>query len=278
MNFSNKDMGILVSMSIAVICISLVFPALGVSGNETTQNEIPEYNITKDKYDFAGEFPPDPGAPSKGELERIENQSDGDTRSQWLHGDTTNGAEIVVFNNGSLKDPIAEITVTNWTDGTATDTTVELRNVSDRTTMQEAGYKLQVHFAETENLNESNMTMRVEYTILRQPENTDWMSRIPVVGGIMGAGEQLAGIVGWIGSVIYWLFGQMITIFTNMFVVFLDVTFYVIDTFHWLIGTYMGIVEAAPNFSGLFIMIPAIMLFLEFAKIGMITVEVLWIG
>lgn len=279
MNFTGRDIGLFISMAIAIIMMSFMFPALGMGGENVQENEIPEYNLSTDKYDFAGEFPADPGAPSQGIMVREENNSDGDRRQVWLHGDTTNGFDMGLWNKeGNLSEPVANITMANWTDSSCGCTEIKLGPEGSKKTVEHGGYKLQFHFESVEEKGTGNMTMNVRYTIIRQPENTEWYSRIPVVGSVMGAGEQLAGVVGWIGSVFYWLFGQVITIFTNMFVVFYETIVYFTATAGWLTNTYLSIISAAPGYASVLVMIPGILLFMQFAKMGMVAVDILWIG
>ena len=95
MDFTTRDIGILISMSLAVIMISFVFPTIGLAdtGDKAAESEIPEFNISTDRFDFAGDFPDNPGTPSTGALERNEAELDV-YRPRFFHGDTAGGVRM----------------------------------------------------------------------------------------------------------------------------------------------------------------------------------------
>lgn len=279
MNFTETDIKILVAMTLAVLAMSITFPTLGLAGEEAEANDIPEFNTTKNAYDFAGQFPDRPGGPSRGQLIYQDDVSvEQDNRQEWLYGDTSDGHELVLLMNGTKDAPAADVHSNNWTDGNVDKTRFELTNTGDANTIEHNGYKIQYDYRRIENKNESDVTLHVQYTIEQQPSEQTWYQRIPVLGGVVDTTDQLVPMLGWIGSVIYWYFSWVMTLAANMFTQFFEVITFVIDLLHWLYSTYFGIVDAAPGWASLFVMVPGVLMFLEFAKGVMIAVDLIWIG
>lgn len=274
MDFGRTDIIIVVSMSLAIISMSFVFPALGLTADsdEVAENDIPEFNMSADRFDIAGEFPDQPGTPSQGTLV-LNNSVDilEDNRRVWLEGDTDGGTELLLTN----QTDDARLVLNHWP-GPDKDEVV-LSNVGDVDDIQNdtAGWHIKFEYVNIENRNKSNQTITVDYEIIQQPADSAWYSRIPVVGSVFSTGEQLAGIVGWIGSIIYWTFGTMFSVILNLIGILFDVVTYGFSMLIWMVSTYNSIISSASAFASVFVMAPAIILFLEFAKIGMIAINLL---
>jgi len=276
MNFTQNDFAIIMASSIAIIAMSFVFPPLGLtSQDKVAENEIPEFNITTEEFKFTDEFPENPGSPSQGTLEFSESLA-GDSDNQiFLDGDTDNGTELVLLNNGNLSEPEPQVRVNNWDSGMVTTDIYNFSQVGDIQNHDNFSYEIKFTYLTLENVNKSSQTYVIRYQIETQPENTNWIKRIPVVGGVVGAGEQLAGIIGWIGSVIWWFLSRTAISGTNILNIVYQVLFFIIDLMSFLIGTYTDIVTNANEYAAILVLIPGLLLSLEFGKLVYIGITVI---
>lgn len=273
MNLTKFDLTIIVVMSIATISMSFVFPALGLTDASTNESDVPEFDIGSDRFDFAGEVPDNPGTPSQGELEL---QSDGSDEVR-LHDNSSHQVSL------STLDPEGEnltaevyLSLYNETGGSPEEQdTVTLSEEGDTGTLEVGGYAVDVEWIRTENVDQSDETAVITYEITDQPSGETWLTRLPVVGGIVSGASALAGIVGWIGSLIWWGFTFFIQTGLNVVTLVFDVAVYFVSTLSWLTGTYADIVSSADAWAAVFVSIPGILLFGEFAKIVMVLISLL---
>lgn len=280
MNITKFDIGIAVSMAIAIISMNFMIPALGISPVDTSESDIPELDITAQRFDFAGEIPKNPGGPSRGHLYWDDSQLRASEYSEWLHGDYSAGTYHQMTVSGST----ITIDVTQWQSGNVSDThNFTLSEPGDIYVMDRPGsfeYHIEYEYATNETLNASagEYQHTVEYRIIDQPVQQQWYDRIPLVGGFADGTEQLAGILGWIGSLVWWAISFVVTFVINGFGILYDVLSYAVGLFSWLIGTYAEITASASGWVPIILAIPGIMLFYELAKIAAIGVEIIWIG
>lgn len=275
MNFTKADMAIIISMSIALVTMTFAFPAAGMVDEESANaTDIPEFDIETSRFDFAGEFPRNPGQPSVGTLV-YDNTTSAleDSRQIWLNGDTDSGTEMLLLDDNDETNASVRL---NYWPGPSTDEVI-LTEVGefDQIKNDSAGWEVTFEFVSAENRGEDNVTLTVDYTIEQQPEDTSWFDRVPILGGVVGAGEQLAGIVGWIGSVLFWLFGTLFEVALNLVGILFDIMVFVIDTGTWLATTWAAITAGAGSWAAVFVAIPGLLLFLELAKLVMIGISLL---
>lgn len=279
MEFTQFDFSVIVVMSFAVITMSFIFPALGLTGDNVAENDVPEYNSTVSKYEYRAEFPSNPGSPSKGVMHWNEQKPESEpSQSIFLNGDTSNGTEIAVVNTGTTSDPEMQVTLQNWTNGGSSQSDLVTLNYTEYGTLSANGFDVTVHFDRQSNVNTSSFTAEVEFTVNSEPSDSTWYDRVPVVGGIISAGSDLAAIVGWIGSILFWAMGTVVSILWQSMALVLDVITFGIDMLHWLLIGYFGIIDGASDWAAVMVLVPGIALFLEFMKITMITVDLIWFG
>lgn len=276
MEMTKFDFGVIMSMSIAVIAMNFAFPLLGLAGDSPDENNIPEFNISSDRFDMAGEFPQRPGTPTKG-LIKWDEEKTGDSDNQiWLDGDTSGGTEMVLLNDGNETDPRPEIVVNNWESGSSTGTDkYYIENESEYVVHNNFSYEVHFTWVETRNLNKSNMQFDVEYEIREQPSDTGWVDRIPIVGSLYSGAEATASVLSWLGSILWWFFISFWEIVLNLLGILFDIIVFAISTMQWLISTYTNIVSAANSFAAVVVSIPGILLFLEFIKVVSIGISLL---
>lgn len=279
MKFGKWDMMIFVTMSIAIISMSFVFPALGLSGQEQNESDIPEFNMSADRFDFAGEFPEDPGQPSNGFLKYDMSLGSDSDNQVWLNGDTSDGTDVTIISDENPPEQNITVTVNNWENNSLSgDDTYDLNEVGDKRLHENNSYEILFTYQRVENRNQSDERAIVEYQVRSQPSDTSWYDRIPVVGAVFGAGDHLAAILGWIGSVIYWTFGTMWSTILNLLGIAVDIVVYVFSMIYWLTSTYGDVVTSAESFASVFLAVPGILLGLELGKIGLLLVHIIWIG
>lgn len=273
MTLTKFDFGIAVSMSIAIVLMSLIFPTLGLAGDKAKDTEIPEFNVTTDRFGGYLDQPVAPNQPSQGTL--IRNDTDPKERFVNVHldGDTNNGTEMTLFLDNNVSDPTARVTVVNWDSGSSTTDEVTMANVGDSVTFNNFSYTIQFEYVEIENKGESDVTLHVDYYIEEQPGDVVWLSRIPVVGNVIDTVSdvisQLVGVVGWIGAIFFYYLIEVIgSGILNAALTLYDLAVYFINLMHFLTVTYSGIINGSNSpFVQVMLAIPSILLSYVFAKL-----------
>lgn len=286
MQFQFRDIGLIVGLSIAIVFMSYTFPALGlVEEDSATADDIPEFNITASQFDFTGDFPDRPGTPSQNRLVWDDEIGERGTENDvWLWGDRDSvGLQLVMsdlFNTHTGPGEPLTLRAMWFFDGVQQNTTDY--NVTGRwennnrvwVNKNSTGDDERIQFEILEHDLDDRTV--VQYTIDQQPEDEGWIERIPIVGGVFSAGEQLASIVGWIGAVIWWGISWFFEIALNLLALLLKTVTFMVSLFHWLMSSYFGLVAGAPSaWSKVVVTIPGLILFLEFAKVTMIAISLL---
>lgn len=242
MNITRFDVSILIGMLLAIILMTFIIPGLGFVNADVTTDDIPEFNMTTDRFDFAGDFP---GTPTEADSGYV------------------NASDPYV---GNYFKPFADFDLV-MVEETA-NTTWEIRmddksgNVLANTTVSPGS---EYHLADGQG-NE----IKGEYT--SDAEKITWV--------YIDSGDY-GGIVGqlrYLAHIFVWGFGTFITILTNTFGAIFDVVSFFIGLFHWLLVSYSSIIAAGNGFVATISLIPLILIMYEFSKFIMIVVEILWIG
>lgn len=278
MNFGRFDVTMVLTMSLAVIGMSFVFPAIGLADASTTDNSVPEYQLDEEPLNLAGDFPRAPGTPSSGTLYLNTSRVTYSNNQVWLDGDTSGGTEVLLFAPVSENDT-AEIIVNEWNSGSVqANTTYNITAEGDRFTLDNHSYKMNF---EVTTFDEGNFSdgyyYEVEYQAKNQPvTDGGFIKRIPIVGGIVSTGEVLAAVVGWIGSIIWWFAATSIDIISVAVAILFDTVTFAVSLLSWLITTYGSVVSSAgAAWVSLFLALPGIILSLEMGKLAMIGVSLL---
>lgn len=275
MNFTQRDLIILLSMSLAVILMTFTFSALGLGNENVTTSDIPEFNASAGNFDLVGELPDSPGTPDHFKL--VWNQKLGaDSRSQiWLDGDTDSGTEIFLTLNSTSNgsNPDVEVQVNNWSSGTADSTHYELWEVGDYIIIDVYDYTIYAEYDDLNNVNETDETSVISFEVRDRPN--DDLEQLPVIGGIISAGGNLYAVVSWIGTIIWWISATIIETSISVILSLYNIVAFLVSLMHWLIITYSGIISGANNFAAVFVAIPGILLSVEFAKLIMIGIKLL---
>lgn len=269
MNFGKTDIMLLLTMSLAVISMSFVFPAIGLTDDDAVgENEIPEFNISTDRFQFATEFPDAPSTPTEGVLwfDATRSSSLSDNRV-WLQGDTDNGVELFVSeeSNGT-----GEININIWESGSVTDTdNATFDENTNLSTVIAGDWGVRFEPSETE----SDFDERYyegDYQVTNRPQDGEG-----VIGSVVGLVSDTASVLAWFGVIFYWVSISIIEVSFNAAVALFDVTVYLLGLANFLISTYTSIISGASGFASVFVALPGIILAAILAKIVMIGVSLL---
>lgn len=273
MNVNKFDVVIITTMTLSIVLMSLMFPALGLTdtADKGNESEIPEYNTTASGFDIVGEFPQSPGTPTNFELNYDDDELNNGDNTLFVEGDTSDGLEVVL----TADTTDGEVTFNNWTSGSVTGKdSFTVTAEGDTFVYQNSSYTIEGEVTNySDDANDDDFT--ADFEITQQPSDTSWVDRIPVVGGLFSAGEQLASIVGWIGAIVYWLFGALVETSIAVVSQLLSVVVYFVDMLVWLSSTYSAIVSAAGSWASFVLVVPAVLLFVEFAKLIAVGISLL---
>lgn len=280
MEFSQKDITVLISMTLAVVLITITFNGMGMADQSANVSDIEKYQLDQTSFDLVGEFPDNPGTPSSGTLTWDE-QIGGDSNNHlWLNGDTSGGTEIFISNETDTTQFRINVTVNVWSNGNVTNKEkYELTQEGDRSAYEDSNYKIIFEQGRIDNKSQSDMVARVTYDIEEQESSgAEFLQRIPIIGGIYDGAEATASAVAWIGSILYWIIGTAFEIVVSVAAVVINAVGFVVGLFAWLTGSYYAIVDNATGFAKIFVLIPGMLLSIQYMKLAFVVTDVLWLG
>jgi hypothetical protein len=265
MNFGKNDLLILLTMSLAVIGMSFVFPALGLTTSDSVnETEIPEFEIDADRFDFVGAFPTRPGTPTSGVLQFDSSISaEGSDNVVWLTGDTSSGREMFLSEESS---GTAQVTINEWDSGSVvseTNNTFSTENDTFILVSGEYGVRIDAETVEPP-------VYEAEYTLTSRPEDYSGF-----LGSVLGTVDATAQTLAWFGEILYWISVTIIEITVNTIGLIVDTMLYLVGLVTFLASTYAGIVSSAQGFASVFVAIPGIILGVELGKIVFIGINLL---
>lgn len=275
--FSLTDAKITLIMTLFLILISFVYPAVGFTSDNVTQSDIPSFNLTEGTFDFVQTVPQLPDNPTEGTLRfEADKQVYEDNRRIWLEGNTNDGYEITLINNGTLSDPLAGLFLNEYNNsGFVGDDSIEMDEGDSFNTLERDGYVIAFSNVTFTNEGQSNMTMRVDWETVETRGGASAVSTIPIIGGTLDAVASAIGslgaIIGWIGSILYNLAWNFIVFSTNLLTVIYNVIAFITGLGWWLVSTYGSVVSNAPaSWASLLLSIPGLLLSYEFAKLVLV--------
>lgn len=275
MNFGKFDAIMLLTMLLAVVSMSFVFPAIGLTDEDSvSENEIPELDIQSDRFDIAGELPDRPRSTDSGV---ITYRADGyDNRDIDLYVD---GGNLIVGTSIFSDDSGNTTPINVFLNEYDTDSGLEID--SDNTTLNETG-----DMAELTVENETEYTVRYELIELTNEGTDDFEAQVRFeviespggdgfLGTIFGAADTLASTVAWIGTVFYWFSISLFEIAGNALGGIFDVSSYLISLVAFMVSSYTDILSGSQGFASVFVAIPGVILGIMLAKIVVIGVKLL---
>lgn len=266
MDITKTDIMILVAMGLAVVGISFVFPAMGLSDTDTAENDIPELNISANTFDLAGESPEFPNTPTSGTLYFNTTQAaEFSDNSVWLAGDTSGGTELTLIQNATTDDAQAILTRWNST-GVAETDEAYISDTNPREVISVDGFSVAVEEGEDNNPPDY---LQVTWKIAEGSESTGFLSNL--FGGV----GELVDVLAWLVIIFIWFSTTLVQFFLNAIVVIFDASSYFISLLAWLITTYGSVVTSAPSWTKIFVALPGIILSVTLGKLVVIFIGLL---
>lgn len=271
MNFGKTDFILLLTMTLAVVSMSFMFPALGITDSSDTANasDIPSFNITSDRFNLAGGFPQAPGTPTQGTLWFVAGEPSATSENRvWVDGDTSDGVEVFLSEDISSNNT-GEVTVNTWDSGSVTSSSNEtFSSTNDTFTLVSSegfGFRFDVEEIDT---NESYY--ETSYQITQRPRDTGGF-----ISGLLGTAGDTAKTLVWFGTIFFWASTFIVELGLNALGIIFDVVTFFITLLAWLTSTYTSVVSSASGFASVFVAIPGMILSIVLAKIVFLTINLL---
>lgn len=272
---TRRDVMLLLVMALAIVSMSMVFPALGLTNEDSVSaSEIPEFDLETDRFDIAGELPERPSTTDSG---RLTYRADGfDDRQVWIEHNADYGvvsAEVFAI-NGNQTPPIqVQLTEFDGSSGAFIDQeTAELTEVGDRVELRadnQTDYTVRYELVELENSGTGEFEATVQFDVVESPGGEGFL------GALLGAGDALASTLAWVGLVFYWFSVTLFEIAGNVLVMVFDVTSYFIGLMAWMTTTYGAVVTGASGWVSVFVALPGIIFSAVLGKLVVIGIGLL---
>jgi len=287
MNFSSRDVGILIAMSIAVISISFVFPQLGMTSTSNV-TQPPEFSMDAGEFNVVGDFPDSPGTATSGTIEwdqSLQSPSGIEGLSLAAVDDNTDTLRVELQNGTATTgdDFSAIVTFYNASSSSSTNYFYNLtgkdEGYSVLHTADEWSIRFTIEDLQNAHPRTSNFQASVNWKVLsaRTADNSGggWLSAIPIVGGLIAAGDGLVGMLAYLGNIIFWGLGTSIEILVAAATVLFNMATFFVALMSWLTTNYVDVISNAQGFASVFVAIPGIILSAMLAKLVAVVVSMM---
>lgn len=269
MNFGKVDFILLLTMTLAVVTMSFLFPALGLTTDDpAAESEIPEFNISSERFNLVGSFPEAPGTPTQGTLWFYpEDPAAASDNRIWVDGDTSDGVEMFLSEdtNGT-----GEIRINTWDAGSVvSNQTATFTSSNDTFTLVSSegfGFRFEVQELQTT----SPRYYEVDYVITQRPRDSGGF-----ISSFLGTAGDTAKTLVWFGTIFFWTSTFIVELGLNALGIVYDVLSFFISLLSWQVSTYGSVVTAATGFASVFVAIPGIILSVLFGKLVFIGISLL---
>lgn len=266
MNITKFDVTVLVVMGLAVVGISFVFPALGLSSTDTDESDIPELNVSENRFDLVGDAPRFPNSPNEGTLFfNTTKDAAFSENTVWLEGDTNGGYELSLIQDSSNQNT-SEVILTKWNGSVEEQDRVFLNDSNPSGTISVQKYTLAVELTEQ---NAPPEYLEVSWRVSEGSESDGF------IGTVFGAASEIASVVAWFVLIFIWFSTFIVEFGLNAVVIMFQASSYFIGLLMWLITTYGSVVSAAPSWTKVFVALPGIILSVTLGKILVIFIGLL---
>lgn len=274
MPITQRDVMLLLTMALAIVSMSFVFPALGLGGDQVQSNEIPEFDIDEDRFDLAGDFPEVPGSPSSGDLV-WEDGRDDQLNRDYIRGDTSGGLEIFVDPDAPTGYN-ASVTLNEWDSGNVIYTVDFLfSEVGDEHVYVNQSMGIEMTMEATEISDDRDV---VRYTVESRTDGSGgggWLENVPLIGGAVEVASATGAVLGWFVEVFVWAALFLFDLIANTVAIGGEVAVYLVSLLAWMSTTYTGIVSAAQGWASVFVALPGVIFGTVLAKFVIIAVGLL---
>lgn len=281
MNFTAFDIKILITMVTACIVLSIVFTGLGMSEQTVSTNDVPELDISSDRFDLIGDFPDYPSNPSSGKLQYYEDsESSALSHSRWLdrevgtNGNTISGTQINFIEtlNSTASNREMEFNIFDAESGNISAVTLD---VGETATLNMNGYEVVVEFESERDDSNSEYYAQLDWELASQPGESDFLTRIPVVSTLYSVGQGVAAFVGWIGSILLFFCVTTYVVIVEIVSTLFKLMVFFLELLYWMNATYLNIMFTGDSFVALILFIPAVLVYIMVGKLVLVAVSVL---
>ena len=292
MNFGKNDMLILVGSFMVILFMTLVFPSLGLTTDGAEESNIPELDISESTVDLVGERPEWPRTPTSGELRYMVDGTSTE-RQDVLHRDDDDPNYAVFVETFCWEqDPVNEdcqvqISVFD-SDGTEdnyneiTEYVIEESDFEDRGTVELSAenadgedWEIEVTFVHVENWGSEDIDYRIQWELVDSPEGGDWLSGVPILGGIFSTANEIASVVAWGITIFFWVSAWFVELVINAIGLLINLFLFGIDIVTFMVTNYNGMISETSGFASFILIVPAMLLSVELLKLGFIFISIL---
>lgn len=271
MNFGKFDIYMIVGMVFSLIIMSILLSSLGISDGAVNTDNIPEYNISTNTFNFVSEPPDQPRSAEVGELIWRANDNER-TREhdKWLAYDGQYGEKLTFANLSSTpsRDTMA-VTISKFNSTDSYGRTYYI-NLSDRMLITDFDYEITVEYAELQNDRDAIGTFKTHET-----PGGGFISNIPVLGEAYDTAQAIVSIIAWLGEIFIYYIVFIVELIINVLIAIFQIFQYVFTLITWMLSVFNTIIFNSTSFFAILMFIPIIILFLELLKITLIVVSVL---
>jgi hypothetical protein len=271
MDISKFDVTILVVMGLAVVSMSFVMPALGLTNLSAEETSIPELSIDSERFSVSQERPDFPNTATEGTIELNETQDSSLWDNQlWLDGNTEGGYELAVLGSTTSAPNSTSVILNEWnsTSQVENTSTVVINESNQREALTTGEYRLIIEATEDNNPPDYH---EVSWEIIEQPQvGGSWVDRIPGVGGLFSTADAIASVIAWAVTVFIWFSTNLVFAAVNLVGIIIDVSVYFLSLLAWLGTRYGTVVSSAPSWVAVFVAIPGILLGATLGKVVII--------
>lgn len=261
-NITRTDLGLLLSMFLAVWLISTVMGHAGLVTDDFNSSDPPTLNLSNADVDVAP-GPPDP--PLSQNEYRVSEESDGQYSKKRFLNDTS---WVEVFPCSQFSYPNCEYNYRFAADGNM----VSEKNLSangSQTSLTYDGATEEWHILVTL---EDNTTGQSVISVRKAPKETGLINTI--VGTAESAYNAIASGVGTLANVLWSVAAQLINTLATAVVLFGTVAFFTVSYIGYVFGGYLAVFDSAEaGWATPVLAIPLIPLSWVMAKIGLVTLE-----
>lgn len=289
MNFTHRDMSILVASFLLIIFVSITFPALGMTDggeiNDTSVSDVPSLELNENRLELMGERPERPRSPTGGELRYNTDRTAGDWQVTLYDSDNKEVFLTTFVTNDDPTQNNPEIQISEL-EKTEPATTVGEDNITlmesnftdrDQLTLETDNYTVGLDLAYMENWGTDALEYHIIWELIEseQGDSSGFLASIPIVGGIASSASDLASVGVWGVSVVFWFFGWLLELAINAVIILTTAFLYLFDLGMYISNVQLEIVTAAPSSIAAIIMAAYILFLAEVAKVILILISVL---
>lgn len=266
MNITKFDFTILISSLLIIALSTVMLPAMGMVEDDTMPDlneDMPDLDIDEAMVDRVGERPRRPVTPDGGELIYDADTSgdlDGPMDDRiWLRrdaGETPPQIRLYFLPEGGAATQNLPMNASIR----SFDADGNFLNRDDNTFENETGSGTRVElddyevYMEITELNQEaegtiNFTARAEWEITEGPQDSAWYSGIPVLGGLIGAGVEIAATLMWLISIVFWFLAWVVNLAINAIAVFIMAFIYGLDLLGLAVTSQTTLISSAPGFA-----------------------------